>query len=201
MFRSFNLSFLLILFLSSASLSAVDSLDKIEVDFDRPNFQTLLSPKPDGNFFSKRFRPLEWLEVEFPFKVKSVAKLRGHYLSSLTFRYYVIVEDFVSREYRLLTKEVKHINIPIGDEIYSSFYLSPASLRGLGSKNANRDVLKGIGVEAYFQGNLIGKWSQPKGDWWKDEDLKQGKNHFLRNKSQTPFKFLWWDRYAEIKDR
>jgi len=37
-----------------------------------------------------------------------------------------------------------------------------------------------------------------KGRWW--DKLTPYKKIPLLNKNETPFKFFWWDRYAEIEE-
>ena len=41
--------------------------------------------------------------------------------------------------------------------------------------------------------------SKDKPGWWVSGKLSRYDKIPLRNKNETPFKFLWWDRYLEIE--
>ena len=186
------------LFFAASSFSERGNLD-VRVVCDSPDFERLLSPLPNGNFLSKSFRPLEWLETEFSFKVNVASDARV--VDELVFRYYVLVENPENGEYFLLSKEVKHINVPVKKELFSSFYLSPSSLFALGVRNANGRMFKATALEIFYKGEVVGGFASPNRKWWKQKDLQRGPRNFLRSKNETPFKFLWWDRYAEIEEK
>ena len=49
---------------------------------------------------------------------------------AVTVRWYIAVENPEQKgTFLLFSREVKHVNIPTGEEIYVSTYLSPASIR------------------------------------------------------------------------
>ena len=105
----------------------------------------------------------------------------------------------------LLEKEVTHVNVPIGEDIFTSVYLSPNSIKRLtgADKVSNSDYER--------VGGLITVDGQQPVDtkkgffslkstkvWW--NNLSSSNKIPLLNKNETPFKNLWFSRYAEIEE-
>lgn len=188
------------------SLSHFAMAQKYIVEVDKPDFDALPSPEVGGNTGKKNFKPKDWLEAEVKFKIKaSDDKIK--FVDRLTIKWYIAAKNPDGRGYVLLEKEINHVNVPVGEDIYGSIYLSPtAVMRISGSDRAGKSILSHVGGEILVNGskpeNKTGFFSS-KGSpgWWTSGKLARNNKIPLRNKNETPFKFLWWDRYAEIEER
>ncbi len=176
------------------------------VEVDKPDFEDLQSPEVGGNTGKKNFKPKDWLEAEVKFKVTaSSAKIK--FVDRVTVKWYVAAKNPNGNGYVLLEKEINHINVPVGEDIYSSVYLSPAAVKRIsGSDRAGKSILSHVGGEILINGSQPDKksgyfTSRGKPGWWTSGKLSRYDKIPLLNKYQTPFKFLWWDRYAEIEER
>jgi hypothetical protein len=165
---------------------------KYKVEVSKPEFDDIQSP----NFSvskSKDFKPKEWLEIEASFKVMMAPEPPSKTAERVTVKWYVAVEHPEKKGgYLLLTKEITHVNVPLNEDIFSSVYLSPASIKRLtGGDRAGKNVVYLVGYEILIDGEKV-NFKSSKGDaaWWNSVPLL--------NKMETPFANLWWDRYAEI---
>ncbi|MGB0775758.1 MAG: Amuc_1102 family pilus-like protein [Akkermansiaceae bacterium] len=177
-----------------------------KLDVDKPKFDDLQSPEVGGNTGKKNFKPKDWLEVEVKFKITSSNK-KEKFADRVTVRWYVAakVSENGKTQNRVLEKEVNFVNVPIGEDVYASVYLSPSAVRRIsGSDNAGKGVVESVGGEILVNGSPGYKnsgffSSKGRGKWW--DSMARYNKIPLRNKNETPFKFLWWDRYAEIQER
>jgi hypothetical protein len=201
------------LLFSALLLGAVSSVSplmaqKYKLDVDKPDFDDLLSPIVDGNTMAKKFKAKEWLEVEVKFKIES-SNRKEKFVDRVTVKWYVAakVTEGSSTKTRVLEKEVNYVNVPVGEDVFVSVYLSPSAVRRIsGGDNAAKSVVEGVGGEILVNGSqpekssgFFSTLSRSKGKWW--DSLARYNKIPLRNKNETPFKFLWWDRYAEIEER
>ena len=178
-----------------------------KIDVDKPDFDSLETPMFGGNTGKKKFKPKEWLEIEAKFKIEKINPMpKDKYVNKILVKWYVAFEDPNSRGTFVITKNITHVNIPIGEDIYTSVYLSPSTIARItgGSDNASKSIIKSAGFEILYNGELLGgASSQGKAGWWRKIDSSKGlaltNKYTLRNKDETPFKSLWWDRYAEIR--
>jgi hypothetical protein len=160
-------------------------------------------PSPDiSSGKGKSFKPKDWLEVEARVRIELAPKPESGFVDQVTAKWYVAVQNPDGKGFFLLTKDVNHINLPTDEEIYCSVYLSPTSIKRLtGTDRAGKSVVDRVGLEILRNGVKIGQIST-KGDegWWDSPSLARTDKFPLLDKNQTPFKILWWDRYAEIQD-
>ena len=190
-------------FLSAPLASAQQFL----LDVGKPDFDVLPSPDVGGNTGEKTFRPKDWLEAEVEFTVEKSSDDSVKFADKVTVRWFVAVENPDGKGHILLKKEVDHINVPIGEPVYSSVYLSPMSIiRLTGSDNAGKSLVESVGGEILINGAAPVKnsgffSSKGKPGWWTKGGLSAFASVPLLSKNETPFKLLWWDRYAEIEDR
>lgn len=173
---------------------------KVEAE-SQPAFEDLESPE-FGNS-EKSWDPKDWLEMEIEFEVTLVDPKEAEFVDNLTVVWYVAAKDpdSNSRKFILLQKDVEHINIPVGEKLFSSVYLSPSAIVRLsGGDRAAENVVDRVGGEIRFNGNVVATFSS-KGDkdWWKSGELSRYDKIPLRSKNETPFHYFWWDRYAENK--
>lgn len=159
-----------------------------------------LSPDIDSNY-AKRSTPRKWLELEVEFEAENPDG--SGFTPELTFRYYIYFDR--ADQPAIYSGEVTHVNIPDGRRLYSVMYMSPQSLARIFSGSTPPPNLgEFVAVEVLKEGQLVAlnftrrpaKAAQE--DWWNELDPELG---FLRNKNETPFMPLVWDRYQEIKPR
>ena len=177
------------------------------LEVDKPDFDVLESPDLEGNTNSKNFKPKDWLEAEVKFKIARSSDEKAKFANKVTVRWYVAADHPEGKGYVLLKKDIDYINVPIGEDVYSSVYLSPtAILRLTGGDNAGKSILSHVGGEILVNGTAPAQesglfTSKGKPGWWNKSGLTSFDSVPLLNKNETPFKFLWWDRYAEIEER
>ena len=93
-----------------------------------PDFDNLPSPQFAG-VKNKRFTPLDWLEIEAPLKVEMKPEPASKTCDKMTVKWYVAVKNVEKPgTFLLFSKEIEHVNVPLNEEIYSSVFISPASL-------------------------------------------------------------------------
>lgn len=176
-----------------------------KVTVGKPDFDDLQSPIVGGNTGKKSFKPKDWLEAEVKFKVDMGSTYKGTHVDNVTVRWYVAAKNPNGKGYVMLEREVNHINVPVGEDVYSSVYLSPTAIKRLSGKDrASKSVVDFVGGEILVNGSAAHKGSglftsKGKVRWWESGKLSRNNTIPLLDKSETPFQFLWWDRYAEIK--
>ena len=189
-----------------APVSLSQAVKKIEAS--DPTFEDLQSPSVGGNTGKKSWKPKDWLEVEVKVKLEPGRSApRDGYVDRLTVRWFVAVDnkiDKAGQKYFLMEKEVTHVNVPLDEDFYLSCYLSPATIKRLtGSERAGKNSITAVGGEISVVGASAparftsqGSISKP---WWQSPTMQRTNKYPLFNKNETPFKFLWWDRYLEIE--
>ena len=162
-------------------------------------------PSPDlGGTKNKSFKPKDWLEVEAGLTVPAMNREQQAtgFVDKIVVKWYVAVKEKASGRTMLLTKDITHLNVPVDEEVYSSVYLSPNTLKRLtGSDRAGKNVIWGVARAITINGTTETFNSQGTKDWWKSGNLSRTDKVPLLNKNETPFKSLWWDRYAQIQER
>ena len=179
-----------------------------KIDASDPTFEDLQSPSVGGNTGKKAWKSKDWLEVEVKVKLEpGRAAPRDGYVDRLSVRWYVAVEnkiDKAGQKYFLMEKAVTHVNVPLDENFYLSCYLSPATIKRLtGSDRAGKNSITAVGGEISVVGAAAparftsqGSISKP---WWQSPTMQRTNKYPLLNKNETPFKFLWWERYLEIE--
>lgn len=170
-----------------------------------PKFDTIQSPMFGGNTGQKSWKPKDWLEAEVKFRVEMPKSYKQHFVDTVTVRWYVAADNPAGKGYVLLEKEVTHVNVPVGEDMHSSVYLSPSAIKRLTGKDRARGAISYIGGEIMVNGTSLESnkeryfSSKGKPGWWRSGGLSRYDAIPLLNKNETPFALLWWDRYAEIK--
>ena len=100
------------------------SLEKLSLYMRQsPNVLTQDDPRPLP-------KPKKWADFEIPFKVEAAPTPKSGYIDALTFKFYIaVVNPDRARQYLKLYKEVKYVNVPVGENTYASVYLSPSSVK------------------------------------------------------------------------
>lgn len=175
-----------------------------KVTADKPAFDDILSPEFSGGK-QKPFKPKDWLEMELKIKVAAGGASKSKVCEKLTVKWYVAVKnpDKVG-SLLLLTKDVEHMNVPLDEDVWCSVYLSPVSIKRLtGFDRAGKNAVEAVGYEILINGEKITaettKW---KAGWWNalTDKISRSDSVPLLNKNETPFRAMWWDRYAEVNE-
>lgn len=178
-----------------------------KVDLDDPKFDVLPSPEFGGNTGTKNFKPKDWLEAEVKVKIDMGRDYKAKFIDRVTVKWYVAAQNPEGKGYILLEKEVTHVNVPVDEDFYVSIYLSPNSIKRIsGNDRASKTVIKSVGGEILVNGqaahNNTGYFSsQSKPGWWRESGFSREDKIPLLNKNETPFKALWYDRYAQIEEK
>ena len=187
-----------------ASLSPTTAFGQAaKVTGQKPSFDNLPSPEFAGGK-QKAFKPKDWLEVEAKINVELRPEPKSKTAETMTVKWYVAVKNpEKAGTFLLLTKDVEHVNVPLGEEVISSVYLSPASLRRLtGSDRAGKNAVEYVGYEVLIDGKVqAAETDEGNAGWWNSASDKISRNASvpLLSKNETPFANHWWDAYAEIK--
>lgn len=175
-----------------------------KVTSEKPTFDDLPSPEFPGGNKQKAFKPKDWLEVEAKFKVELNPEPKSKTAEEVTVKWYVAVKNPEKSGYFfLLSKTITHINVPLNEDVYSSIYLSPASVTRLtGSPRNGKNAVEFVGYEILVNGEVkASDTNKGQVGWWKSSSEKISANDSvpLLTKSETPFAAMWWDRYADEK--
>jgi hypothetical protein len=168
----------------------------------KPEFDDLLSPEFSGGK-AKSFKPKEWLEIEASLKVSLSPTPASKTLERMTVRWYIAIKNpEKSGSMLLLTKDVQHVNVPLDEDVFSSVYLSPASIKRVtGADRAGKGAVEYVGYEVLINGEkAFQETNKGKAGWWNlaSDKLSRSETVPLLNKTETPFNSMWWDRYAEV---
>ena len=199
----FLLSALLFVVLPSSFAMA-----QYKIEVEKPEIVEITSPSLGGDIAKKSFKPKDWMELELKFKIE--AKDRDKlFADKVVVKWYVAAKnpDKNSKGYVMLEKEVTHVNVPIGEDVYVSVYLSPNSIKRLtGGDRVSKSDIKDAGGEILIDGQQpVGTKKgyftmNEKAGWWTSGSLSRYDKIPLLNKDETPFKIMWYDRYAEIEE-
>jgi hypothetical protein len=171
---------------------------------EKPIFEDLQSPMLNlavGK--DKAFKPKDWLEIEAKLKVSLSPEPKSKACDKITVKWYVAVKNTEkSGSYLLLTKDIEYVNIPLEEEIFCSVYLSPSSIKRLtGQDKAGKNCVELVGYEVLVNGTKVFEESNKnKPGWWNaaSDKISRSDSVPLLTKNDTPFKMMWWDRYAEL---
>jgi len=183
-----------------ATLNAQQKANVGKIVFDALPSPTVSSGK------EKSFKPKDWLEAEAEITIpaSNAEQKKIGFIDQVTVKWYVAVKGVEGAKGPVkLSKDITHINVPVDEAFYTSVYLSPNLFKRLtGKDRANKEALEVVGLEVLINGVKVGEGtSKMKEGWWNSSSLADMSSKFpLLNKNETPFKMLWWDRYAEISE-
>lgn len=182
------------------------SLAQGPAQVEAPVFDALPSPELNAGK-NKAFRPKEWLEVESKLKIpaQNAEQKKVGFHDEVVVKWYVVIKNQEGKGYWLLSKDITHINVPVDEDIYTACYLSPNTLKRItGNDRAGKSSVDRVGIEVLVNGTKVGEQSsKDKPGWWaiSSPSIARTDKFPLLDKNETPFKALWWDRYAEIKEK
>lgn len=110
-------------------------------------------------------KPKRWADFEVPFKVEASPMPKSGYIDSLTFKFYIaVVNPDRARQYLKLYKEIKYVNVPVGESTYASVYLSPSPSSASPARKAGRGKwVKYEGVVVEYNGKVVATYSSERG--------------------------------------
>ena len=194
---------ILAVFLGLASSLSSSAQNRIAIEVEDPEFGELSSPEFGGGA-SKSWDAKDWLEMEVEFEVTNVDPSTARFVDNLTVKWYVGIKSPAEGNI-LLEKVVEHINVPVGEAMFSSVYLSPSAVFRISDKDrADKGIVELVGGEILFNGQRVALFSSKgavntSSPWWQSPNLSRYDKIPLRSKDETPFNYFWWDRYAENK--
>jgi hypothetical protein len=166
------------------------------------SFDKLQSPEVNSGE-SKSWKPLDWLEIEAEVTIPAQNREQKAYgfIDKIEVEWYLAIQEKLTKKTVLITKRVTHINVPVDDAFFVSAYLSPTTVKRLtGSDTASSNMVAAAGVVVRSNGEPVAqKAEKEKEGWWNAGSLSRTEKYPLLNKDETPFRMLWWDRYAEIE--
>lgn len=170
---------------------------------EKPAFDDLPSPEFSGGK-QKSFKPKDWLEIEAKLKVALAPAPASKTCEKLTVKWYVAVKNpEKSNSMLLLTKDIEYVNIPLDEDIYVSVYLSPSSVKRLtGIDKGGKSAVEYVGYEVLINGvKAVEETNKGKAGWWNaaSDKISRSETVQLLTKDESPFKPMWWDRYAEVR--
>lgn len=188
--------------LASAPIATVNA-QSAKATVQQPSFDDLPSPEFSGGK-QKSFKPKDWLEIETKINVQLSPEPKSKTCDRVTVKWYVAVSNPDKRGTMwLLTRNVEHVNVPLGEDVWCSVYLSPASVTRLtGSAKGGKRAVEAVGVEVLVNGEKVGEeTTRFKTGWWNAASGKISRSDVvpLLTKPETPFSNMWWDRYAEVR--
>ena len=186
----------LALYLSSAA-TAQEQVKVSKIDIDKVEIDTQKTPEFNlsSGGLKKAPRSREWLEIDVKFEIEG-RSTSNDYLDQVSFKYYIVLDD---KAKTMITATVDHVNVPMNEEVWSSVYIAPSTIeKMMGKGNVSRSTVAGWAIEILHNGEVKGgDASKDKSSkWWRS---RQGTAGALLSKANTPFRYLWWDRYAEEK--
>ena len=183
-------------------LAGMANAQSYKVEGSAPEFDDLPSPEFSGGK-QKNFKPKDWLEIEAGMKLQMSPAPKSKTAERVMVKWYVAVEHPDKRNaYLLLTEDITYVNVPLDEEVFSSVYISPASVKRLtGDDRAGKKIVYAVGYEILVNGVKLAEMSSKgKPGWWNSGsgNISRSDTVPLLAKNETPFVNHWWDRYAEI---
>jgi hypothetical protein len=173
-----------------------------KVDIEKPKFDPIPSPQFAG-VKGESWSPEDWLKMECKLRIEQIPEPKSKTCETLTVKWYVAIENpEKASTYLKLTKEIQHVNLPLGKDVHTCVFLSPASIRRItGSDRAGKNCVKFVGIEVSADGAVVADAAVGKDKWWTmaSDKISESSTVPLLSKSETPFAACWWDRYAEEK--
>ncbi len=173
-----------------------------KVEGEKPQFDDLQSPEFSGGK-QKSFKPKDWLEIEAGLKISLSPEPKSKTCDKITVKWYIAVKNPEKPgTMLLLTKDIDYVNLPLDEQIFCSIYLSPGSIKSLtGSDKGGKASVEYVGYEVLVNGvKSAEETSKGKPGWWNVASPKISRSDSppLLSKNETPFRDMWWDRYAEV---
>ena len=188
-----------------SATQAQDAKAEKLVDLKDPTIQAQSTPDIKAAYVKeKRWKPKDWLEFEIPF-IAAAPRGSGANITTydlLTFKYYLFLDNPDKKKQRILTAEVNHVNVPIGEGLASVVYLSPSAVQRLtGNPRVITSAVTLWGVEVTREGKTVGFLSKDGKKWWESPNAPTTEPGVLKNKMETPFAPLWGDYHAEVQSQ
>ena len=202
-FRSLLAALAVVAGIGISSVQAQDAKAEKLVDLKEPTIQAQSTPDIKAAYVKeKRWKPKDWLEFEIPFIASAPrgAPAGFNTFDLLTFKYYLFLDNPDKKKQRILTAEINHVNVPIGEGMASVVYLSPSAVHRLtGNTRVITSAVTLWAVEVTREGKTVGFLSKDNKKWWESPNAPPTEPGVLKNKMETPFAPLWGDYHAEVQ--
>lgn len=135
----------------------------------------------------KRETAERWLRIDVQFSAAP------EFTEELTLKYYILMNG------KVLTGEVRHVNVLAGRELYSCVYMPPHALAYvLGSRPPNTTSVENVAVQVLEKGAVKDELSMARArpQWFASLPTLPG---LVLDKSETPFAPLFWGYYEQVK--
>lgn len=180
---------------------------EVLVDVDKINVEIQKTPQfTVPNVKDKRFTPRDWIEIEVDCEAKLSKTEKDKEMKAyaeVTFKYYAYLSGNPDpKKNRVITGEVVHTNVPIGEKIHSVMYVSPNTITKITEgKPVTPTMIKATGVAVFINGEEVGrKTSEANQEWWKKTGLPAQEAALLA-KPNTPFAPLWADYHLDVRSK
>lgn len=182
------------------STASAQTAPAVKVDGGKLEIKSIQTPQfQASNVGEKRWRPKDWLEVDFSFQIKLPTAVGGRNgaLDAMTVNYYIALnKQNKEGKYEVIKGTFNYVDIPASEDCHALAYVSPATLRRLLEKDGfTTSDIKAWGYEVVVGGQRVeGNTSMGKNPWWeqKPEGFSMNENVMLA-KTETPFGILWGD--------
>ncbi len=135
----------------------------------------------------KREAHERWLRVDVQFSAAP------EFTEELTLKYYILMNG------KVLTGEVRHVNVLAGRELYSCVYVPPHALAYvLGNRPPNTTSVENVAVQVLQKGEVKDELSMARArpQWFASLPTFPG---LVLDKNETPFAPLFWGYYEQVK--
>ncbi|SKB01526.1 hypothetical protein SAMN02745166_03394 [Prosthecobacter debontii] len=196
---------LAILAFGVGTASAQTAAPAVKVDGGKLEIKSIQTPQfQASNVGEKRWRPKDWMEVDFSFQIKlpQSAGGRNGALDSLAVTYYIALNaQTKDGKYEVIKGAFNYVDIPASEDCHALAYVSPATLRRLLQKDGfTPSDIKAWGYEVTVGGQRIeGNSSMGKAPWWEKTESFSMNEGVMLAKTETPFGILWGDYDVSAK--
>lgn len=202
LFKNLCCGLLSVFLLSSAALAdAPGTAVKVDVKLGRP--MNIFAPANMPGMGNSK--PRQWFCLEAKLKVEAKPVPKTGFIDGLTVTFFLAVKDpEQGGKTLLLQKEIKYVNIPVGEDSHVCVYMAPSTIKRLtGSYTISPSMYIAAGALVSYKGADVGQDSTKpvrKGTppWWTSTTFLDGKSFPLLSHNETPFAPYGTDRFPEI---
>ncbi len=175
---------------------------QVKASIKLERLQGVLSPELNPGTTSRQFKPKQWMFLEAKLSLQAAPVPPTGYIDNLIVRFHVAAKNPEGKNSLMMSKEIKYVNIPVGQETYVCVFMSPSSIRRLtGTETIGSTTFTLYGVEVLYKDKIVAfDTNKGKPGWWAKPTpaLVPTQSYPLLNKNETPFAMFWYDRYPEI---
>lgn len=188
----------------SACTAGAQTAPAVKVEGGKLEIKPIQTPQFQAtNVGEKRWRPKDWMEIDFSFQIKLPQSAGGRKgsLDTMTVNYYIgLNAQNKDGKYEVIKGSFNYVDIPAVEDCHALAYVSPATLRRLLQKEGfTTSDIKAWGYEVLAEGQRIEGKSSTSGPWWEKTDGFSINEGVMLAKNETPFAILWGDYDVSAK--